>query len=108
MNQLIGARIKTAREAANISQYDLAVKVGFKSATAISLIESGERGLSSQVLSNLSIALHRSIGYFMGHGDTDETIDVQVALRADKDLSQEDKEAISRFIELAKSKNNGK
>jgi hypothetical protein len=41
-------------------------------------------------------------------GREETPVDVQVALRADKDLTTEDKDAISRFIELAKSKKHGR
>ena len=109
MENSIGARIKAAREELRLSQLELAQKVGFQSATAISLIESGERGVSSEILSKLGDALQQSIGYFLGH-KVDQSMDVQIALRADKDLAQSDKEAIARFIELAKNKHkqNGK
>lgn len=107
MDNSIGSRIKAAREESRLSQFELAQKVGFQSATAISLIESGERGVSSEILLKLGNALHRSVGYFLGY-DSDPAMDVQVALRADKDIRPEDKEAISRFIEFAKSRNNGK
>lgn len=103
----IGERIKAAREAEGLSQAQLAEKLGFKSATAISLIESNERGVPSSLLQEISKVLHRETGYFLGQ-DEKAPIDVQVALRADKDLTPEDKEAISRFIELAKSKKHGK
>jgi transcriptional regulator with XRE-family HTH domain len=102
----IGPRIKAAREERGLSQLDLAQKLGFQTATAISLIESGERKVTAGILQGLSEELHRDIKYFLGQKE-DPAIDVQVALRADKDLSKEDKDAILRFIELAKRKKNG-
>jgi transcriptional regulator with XRE-family HTH domain len=99
----IGIRIKSAREERGLSQVDLAKALGFHSATAISLIESGDRKVTAGLLESLSDVLHRDINYFLGQKD--RVVDVQVALRADKDLSKEDKDAILRFIELAKKKN---
>ena len=107
--KMIGARIKAAREERGLSQLDLAKALGFQSATAISLIEAGERGVPAMFLEQLSEVLHRDIKYFLGQEE--KKIDVQFALRADKDLSTEDKDAILRFIELAKNrkkKNNAK
>lgn len=103
----IGARIRVAREERSLSQLDLAKALGFQSATAVSLIESGERKVTAGILQNLSQALHRDIKYFLGE-EEGPVIDVQVALRVDKDLTKEDKDAILRFIELAKQKKNGK
>ncbi|MES2471067.1 MAG: helix-turn-helix transcriptional regulator [Patescibacteria group bacterium] len=99
----IGSRIKAAREERGLSQADLAQALGFQSATAVSLIESGDRKVTAGLLENLSAALHRDVSYFLGQEN--RVVDVQVALRADKDLSKEDKDAILRFIELAKKKN---
>lgn len=99
----IGTRIKAAREERGLSQVDLAQALGFQSATAISLIESGDRKVTAGLLESLSDILHRNINYFLGQED--RVVDVQVALRADKDLAKEDKDAILRFIELAKQKN---
>lgn len=103
----IGSRIKFAREARGLSQMDLAKKIGFQSATAISLIENNERGVSTEILSTLSEILHRDVEYFLT-GQSKHSIDVRVALRADKELSKEDQNAILRFIELAKKKRHGK
>ncbi len=103
----IGSLIKSAREERGLSQIELAQLLGFQSATAISLIESGERGVSAETLQRISEALHRDIKYFLGQ-DESSNVDVQVALRADKDLSKEDKDAILRFIDLAKQKKNAK
>ena len=100
----IGARIKIAREERGMSQLDLAKALDFQSATAVSLIEAGERGVPASILTKLIEVLHRDIKYFLGQ-EAEEKVDVQFALRADKDLSKEDKDAILRFIELAKNKN---
>jgi transcriptional regulator with XRE-family HTH domain len=77
--------------------------LGFQSATAVSLIESGDRKVPSGLLEVLGNILHYPVSYFLGQEDN--IVDVKVALRADKDLTKEDKDAILRFIELAKKKN---
>ena len=100
--QLIGAKIREAREAAAVSQKSLADVVGFESATAISLIEKGERKLRVEDLQKIAAALHRDIKYFLD--DEGKPADVRVALRADKDLTDSDKQAIMRFVELAKER----
>lgn len=101
-NKLIGAKIREAREAAKKSQKDLADALGFESATAVSLIESGERKVRAEDLEKTARFLDRDIKFFLGLED--KAVDVRVALRADKDLSEKDREAILRFIELAKQK----
>ena len=100
MNKLIGSKIREAREAAKKSQIDLAGALGFESATAISLIESGERKVRVEDLEKIARFLDKDIKFFIGQED--KAVDVRVALRADKDLSEKDREAILRFIEVAK------
>lgn len=99
---IIGRNIKFAREQAKLSQLDLAKQLGFESATALSLIESGERKISAENLAVLAKILHRDVKFF--YGQEESSVDVQVALRADKNLNNEDREAIMRFIELARKK----
>lgn len=101
-NEAIGKKIRTAREEAGYSQLDLAKLIGFETATAISLIESGERKISAENIASLAKALHKDVKFFFGQ--TEQVMDVKVALRADKDLNKEDQDAIMRFIELAKKK----
>ena len=101
--QEVGALIMAARKERGLSQTELAVMLGFQSATAISLIENGERKVSTDLLQRLSSVLQRDIKYFLGEKELNS--DVSIALRADKDLSKQDKDAILRFIELAKKKN---
>ena len=100
MNKFIGSKIREAREAAKKSQMELANALGFESATAISLIESGERKVRVEDLEKIARFLDKDIKFFIGKED--KAVDVRVALRADKDLSEKDREAILRFIEVAK------
>lgn len=48
---------------------DLAVKLGFESATAISLIESGQRNLAIEQLIELPSILGQSTEYFIGKSE---------------------------------------
>jgi transcriptional regulator with XRE-family HTH domain len=104
--RLVGEKIRSAREEMGLSQIELAKELGFESATAVSLIENGERNLSTENLVRLSKILQRDVKYFLGI-EEDKT-SVAVALRADKDLAQEDKDALLRFVELAKMKRNAR
>lgn len=106
-SQNIGDRIRAAREARDLSQLELAQAIGFQSATAISLIENGDRKVTSGILEGLASALHVDVTHLL-LGREESPVDVQVALRADKDLTKEDKDAILRFIELAKNKKHGR
>jgi len=103
----IGSRIRTAREEMSYSQLDLAKKLGFESATAISLIESGERNIAVSNLEKIAEVLHRDIKFFLGK-DEEKDVDVEYALRADKNLSKKAKDAILHFIELERKSRNGK
>lgn len=101
----IGSHIKVAREEAGYSQMDLAKKLGFESATAISLIENGERNITVENLEKIADFLHRDIRFFLGK-DEEKVIGVEYALRADKNLPKEAKDAILHFVELAKKRKN--
>lgn len=97
---LIGSRIKEARQEAGMSQKDLAELVGFDSSTAISLIEAGQRKVSISDLDIIGKVLQKDINFFLGKEE--ESVDVMVALRADKDLSKQDKDSIAHFISCMK------
>ena len=100
--KLIGEKIRAAREMAHMSQKELAEKVGFESATALSLIESGDRKISVDVLQRLADTLHLDLNYFLGKKE-EIAGSVKVALRSDKELSTRDKEEILKFIDFIKS-----
>jgi transcriptional regulator with XRE-family HTH domain len=103
---LIGSKIKDARQEANMSQKQLAELVGFDSSTAISLIEAGQRKVSIEDIEKIGIILQKDIKFFLGKKN--EEVDLKYALRADKDLSKEDKDSIANFIDFIKQKDGGK
>ena len=101
----IGLRLQEARETEGLSQAELAKELGYDSATAVSLIEAGKRKLNAQNLQKAAKVLNRSMSYFLV-GENPK-IDIKVALRADKELTDEDKKAVMHFIDLAKKRHGG-
>jgi len=103
----IGSRIKKAREAEGLTQTELAQKLDYKSPTAISLIEAGERRVQISDLEEIARLLHRDVNYFI-RGDlvTDTQPSVQIALRADKHLDQDDVKRVESFIDALKLSKN--
>lgn len=102
LNIKIGQRLREAREKAGLSQAQLAKELGYESATAVSLIEAGERRFKAEDFRKAAEVLHQTIGYFLGQETS--PMDIKVALRADKDLTDDDKKAVLYFIELAKKR----
>lgn len=104
----IGSNIREARKEAGMSQQELAKEVGFDSTTAISLLEVGERRVTIDSLEKIADVLGKSLDFFLEEGDAEQgqenKPDLKFALRADPDLSKEDKDAILRFIEMSKKK----
>jgi len=98
----IGARIREAREAAGLSQKDLADKLGYESSTAVSYLESGERKVSVVDLEKVAHLLDRDIRFFIGQES--EQLNVRVALRAETGLDTKDQNAILHIIEMAKKR----
>ena len=100
---VIGAKIKEIRLKAGAPQLDVAKILGFQSATALSLVESGQRSISLENLTKFAKHFHVNLDFFLGTQPTPKT-DVLYALRADKTLDEEDKKSIQKFIELARAK----
>lgn len=99
--ELVGKKIKQAREEEQMSQRELAEALGYESATAISLIEAGKRSVEVEVLTRISKILKRDIKFFLN--EEDQTPTISYALRADKELDKEDEEQIIKFIDFVKS-----
>lgn len=100
-SRFIGDRVRSARQAAGFSQKELAENIGFESATAISLIEAGERKIGIVELEKMAKTLDREIGYFIG--EEGQQLNTRTALRAEK-ISEEDRKAILHILEMAKNR----
>ena len=65
----IGERIKHRREELNMTQQELAEKIGYKGKTAVSKLESGERDLRQGKILPVATALNTTVEYIMGWDD---------------------------------------
>lgn len=102
--EFIGNQIKIAREKSGISQKQLAEAIGYESSTAVSLFEAGQREVAIETLEKIAETLKYNIEFFLGKENLAPSI--EVALRAEKDLSKGEKDKIQDFIEFIKSKRN--
>lgn len=66
---MLSKRIKERRLQLNMTQEELAQKVGYKTKGAISRIEKGERDISQTQISDFAKALNTSESYLMGWTD---------------------------------------
>lgn len=64
--KLIGKRLKKARELQELSQSELARRIGYKSSAALSAIEKGIRRIQLNELQHAARILHTDINYFFG------------------------------------------
>ena len=104
--KIIGSKIKELREKAGISQEELAKKIGFGSATAISLIEAGQRKVSIIDLEKIADFLKCNLDLLLGYEK--QKSDIKYVLRSQKNISHEDKQKILNFIEFAEQSYDGK
>ena len=65
----MGDRIKTRRIELGMTQQELAIKMGFKTRSHISLLEQGDRNIPISKIKRLANALETSPEYIMGWND---------------------------------------
>ena len=73
----IGERIKSRREELNLSQDELAKKLGYKSRSSINKIEMDSGNLTQSKIKAIADALETTPTYIMGWEDIDDSIDVE-------------------------------
>lgn len=61
----VGSKVKSAREECGLSQTELALLLGYKSATAISLMESNKRGIKITTLWKIAQVTNLLVTYFI-------------------------------------------
>ena len=67
----IGERIRQRREELELSQEELAVKLGYKSRSSINKIERGQQNLTQRKISAIAAALNTTPSYIMGWNEED-------------------------------------
>lgn len=72
----IGDRIKTRREALNLSQDELAKRLGYKSRSSINKIERDASGLPQSKIIQIANALQTTPAYIMGWEEVQKNNDV--------------------------------
>ncbi len=98
----LGARIKYYRTEAGLSQQSLAETLGYKSGTAISLIESDARGVDADDIPRFAEELGITTSLLLG--EQSEVPSFSAVLRADAELSKKDKEEIINFYNYVKKR----
>lgn len=98
----IGARLKEAREYLGLSQQEVATALNLPR-TAVSMIESGQRGVESLELKALAKLYQRPIAFFTGEEEVLGTVvgaDVALLAKQVAKLSDEDRSELLRFSEF--------
>lgn len=73
----IGKRIKQRREELDVSQEELAHRLGYKNKASIAKIESGKQGLKQSKIKAIADALLTTPDYIMGWGGVGKVVEVQ-------------------------------
>jgi transcriptional regulator with XRE-family HTH domain len=100
----LGERLKQAREYLELSQDEVAKKIGLPR-TAVSHIESGQRRVDAIELQKLAELYQRRVSYFTGEVVSAHLPeDVEHLARAAKKLSQRDRKELANFAEFLNSR----
>jgi transcriptional regulator with XRE-family HTH domain len=105
--QVLGERLKEAREYVGLKQDDVAKKLGIPR-SALSNIEAGSRKVDAIELARLAKLYQRPVAWFTGeepHDASDETLaEVAHVARAAAALSHQDRQELARFADFLKSR----
>lgn len=82
----IGDRIKKRREELNLSQEELAKRLGYKSRSSVNKIEVGCQNLTQSKIKAIADALHTTPSYIMGWEDSPAPAKATAAPTAERDI----------------------
>lgn len=95
----IAARLKEAREYLGLSQQEVATSLNVPR-SAVSMIESGQRGVESLELRALAKLYQRPIGYFTGEDAEPLSSEVAMLAKQVAKLTEQDRNELLRFTEF--------
>lgn len=103
--QRLGARLREAREYLGLSQDEVATYLGIPR-TALSHIESGQRGIDALELKKMAQLYKQPVVYFTGESQPEVGMPEDVAhlARAAAGLSEGDRRELSRFAEYLRAR----
>ncbi|MGH7651512.1 MAG: helix-turn-helix domain-containing protein [Gemmatimonadaceae bacterium] len=103
--ETLGERLREAREYLGFSQEDTAKFLGVPR-SALSLMETGQRKVDAFELKKLATLYERPIEYFTGSDAIGSSFgsDIQHLARKVSELSQDDREELSRFADFLRSR----
>ena len=93
----IGNRIRKRREQLDLSQDELAKRLGFKSRSSINKIELDERNLTQSRIKAISDALETTPSYIMGWDELDEQVDLEKLRQDIQKEGEPEKIIINRY-----------
>jgi transcriptional regulator with XRE-family HTH domain len=103
--QNLGARLREAREYLGLSQDEVAKYLNIPR-TALSHIESGQRRIDALELKKVAGLYKRAVAYFTGENQAGGGMPEDVAhlARAAADLSERDRQELSRFADYLRAR----
>lgn len=102
----MGERIKECREKLNMSQEELAKKMGYVARSSITRIEKGQNDIPRSKIVEFAKALETTPEYLMGLNekseseDNIENPDIRMIARAGKKMSKEQSEILRKYAEF--------
>ena len=96
----VGQRIKMRRLELQLTQRELASKVGYSDHSTLARIEAGKVDLSQTKVAEFAEALNTTIPYLMGWEDIEERAMLDAKMAKDKEL----RETIKKYIALPEDK----
>jgi transcriptional regulator with XRE-family HTH domain len=104
----LGDRLREARKYLGLKQEEVAVYLKIPR-TALTDIENGQRRVEAIELSRLAKLYRQPVAYFTGEDDASASLPIDVAHLARKaaELSQQDRDELSRFAEYLRARSRG-
>ncbi len=96
--QVVGRRLRAARETLGLTQDDVAGALGVQRTSVIAM-EAGRRNVTALELRRLARLYRRSVQWLLGEEEETAAVD-QALYRATKKLSEDDKEQLLRFAQF--------